>query len=157
MEDEGQSAEKIHKPHAFFAEPHDVLTDPALSTAQKAEILATLEQDARQMVTASDEGMTGGEPGKLHEVLAAATTLALPPVARAYDLVRNDLRSRLKVGDPGDGRAVIELALTAVEAAVRSMASHTAEDAAEAMRSASTKAAFDVDVADEIAREKLDP
>lgn len=157
MEDYETNAAKIEKPHKFFAEPHDVLTDPALSKEQKTEILATLEQDARQLVAASDEGMTGGEQGKLHDVLAAGHTLALPPIAHAYDLVLNDLRSRLKDEAPGDARAVIEMALTAVEAAMASLASHTAIDAAEAIRTAAAKTAFDEGVADEFAREKLDP
>lgn len=157
MADQETSAAKLAKPHAFFAEPHDVLTDPALSKEQKTEILATLEQDARQLVAASDEGMTGGELGKLHDVLVATNTLALPPVAHAYDLVLNDLRSRLKAEASGDARTVIQLALTAVEAATASLASHTATASADAIRTASAKASFDAGIADEIAREKLDP
>ncbi len=156
-EDQKTTAAKIAKPHAFFAEPHDVLTDPDLSKEQKTEVLATLEQDARQLVVASDEGMTGGELGKLHDVLVAANTLALPPIALAYDLVLNDLRARLKDEAPGDARTVMELALAAVEAATASAASHTAAATADAMRAASAKAAFDAGIADEIAREKLDP
>ena len=157
MDNQQTSAAKLAKPHAFFAEPHDVLTDPALSKEQKTEILATLEQDARQMVAASDEGMTGGELGKLHDVLVATNTLALPPVAHAYDLVLNDLRSRVKDEASSDARAVIQLALTAIEAAMASLASHIDAASAAAIRTASAKACFDAGIADEIAREKLDP
>ena len=109
---------KVEKPHAFFVEPHDVVIDPALSKAQKADILETLEQDARQMSAASNEGMAGGELANLHDVLAAKDTLELPPIAHAYDLVLKDLRSRIKTELPSDSRALMELGLTAMEAVV---------------------------------------
>ncbi len=38
--------------------------------------------------------MSGGEGTKLHEVLAAKDALGLPPVAHAYSVVLQDLRSR---------------------------------------------------------------
>jgi hypothetical protein len=66
---------------AHFDEPRHVLTDGSLSKGQKAEALDTLEQDARQLAEASSEGMTGGERNKLHEVLIAKDTLAVPPSA----------------------------------------------------------------------------
>ena len=66
------------KPPAHFDEPRHVATNDSLSKDQKAEALDTLEQDARQMAEASSEGMTGGERNKLHDVLIARDTLALP-------------------------------------------------------------------------------
>ena len=70
--------EKVEKPHAHFDRPQDVVADPALSKEEKAEALETLEQDARQLTTAAQEGMTGGEENKLHEVLDAKKALEEP-------------------------------------------------------------------------------
>jgi hypothetical protein len=67
------------KPPAHFNEPRHVVTDGSLSKDEKAEALDTLEQDARQLAEASSEGMTGGERNRLHDVLIAKDTLALPP------------------------------------------------------------------------------
>ncbi len=102
--------------HAFVGEPHEVVGDPALSKVEKKEALDTLEQDARQLSVASAEGMTGGEPTGLHEVLAAKDSLELPPTAYAYEVVLKDLRSRLKTKVTGDARAAIERALAALDA-----------------------------------------
>ena len=63
--------DKVEKPHAHFGDPQDVVADPALSKEEKVEALETLEQDARLLTTAAQEGMTGGEENKLQEVLDA--------------------------------------------------------------------------------------
>ena len=63
--------EKIEKPHAHFDSPRQVVADPSLSKEEKTEALETLEQDARLLSTASEEGMTGGEETNLHDVLNA--------------------------------------------------------------------------------------
>jgi hypothetical protein len=52
-----------------YRRPIEVITDPLLSKQEKAESLEDLEQDARQLATASGEGMSGGEPTALAEVL----------------------------------------------------------------------------------------
>jgi len=67
------------KPTAHFDEPRHVVTDDSLSNDEKVKALDTLEQDARQLAEASSEGMTGGERNRLHDVLIARDTLALPP------------------------------------------------------------------------------
>ena len=51
--------------------PHAVVADPSLSTKRKARILETLEQDARLMDVATAEGMIGGKPSNLRQVLDA--------------------------------------------------------------------------------------
>ena len=66
---------KVEKPHAHFGDPQDVVADPALSKEEKVEALETLEQDARLLTTAAQEGMTGGEENKLQEVLDAKKAL----------------------------------------------------------------------------------
>ena len=70
--------DKLEKPHAHFGHPQDVVADPALSKEEKVEALETLEQDARLLTTAAQEGMTGGEENKLQEVLDAKKALEEP-------------------------------------------------------------------------------
>jgi hypothetical protein len=70
--------EKLEKPHAHFGAPRDVVADPALSKEEKVEALETLEQDARLLATAAQEGMTGGEESRLPEVLDAKKALEEP-------------------------------------------------------------------------------
>ena len=48
---------KIHKPEENFGAPGDVVVDPQLSLKDKKKALETLEQDAHQLSTASNEGM----------------------------------------------------------------------------------------------------
>jgi hypothetical protein len=96
--------------------PHEVVGDPALSKEQKKDALDVLEQDARQLSVASGEGMTGGEPTGLHEVLDAKDSLELEPTAHAYGLVLKDLRLRLKTDVTGPERVAVELAVAALEA-----------------------------------------
>jgi hypothetical protein len=94
---------------------HQVVGDPALSKEQKKDALEVLEQDARQLSVASAEGMTGGEPTGLHEVLDAKDSLELPPTDYAYHVVLKDLHARLKAGASGDARVLVEQALAALE------------------------------------------
>jgi hypothetical protein len=54
---------KLEHPEKHFKKPADVLADEALSEEEKAKALNTWEQDARQMLTASNEGMPGSEEG----------------------------------------------------------------------------------------------
>ena len=70
--------DKLEKPHAHFGHPQDVVADPALSKEEKVEALETLEQDARLLTTAAQEGMTGCEESKLREVLDAKKALEEP-------------------------------------------------------------------------------
>lgn len=100
----------LDQPHANFATPAQVVTDPALSSQEKVEKLEELEQDARQLATASAEGMQGGEPTNLHEVLDAKEALGLPD---AYRLVLGDLRARAQFGAPDAG---LKSAIAALDA-----------------------------------------
>jgi hypothetical protein len=122
MPDKNQIKGKTNSPSVYFDEPRDVVADAALSPNQKDAILKTLEQDARQLADATSEGMGGGERNKLHDVLTAADTLSLQPVANAYETVLVDLRSRL--GDEGDPvqLRLLKQALAALEALVRTAA-----------------------------------
>jgi hypothetical protein len=66
--------------HAHFGGLEQVVTDDAMSKLQKLDALDVLEQDARQLATASNEGMAGGEPTQLREVLEARQALESPPI-----------------------------------------------------------------------------
>jgi hypothetical protein len=98
---------------------HQVVGDPALSKEQKKDALDVLEQDARQLSVASAEGMTGGEPTGLHEVLDAKDSLELPPTEYAYQVVLKDLQCRLDADPSGEARVAIEQALAALGALTR--------------------------------------
>ena len=55
--------QKVESPATSFATPADVLSDKELSHDDKKEALNIWEQDARQLLTASNEGMPGCEEG----------------------------------------------------------------------------------------------
>jgi hypothetical protein len=107
--------ERVEKPAVHFEEPHHVVADSNLSTSQKAAALDTLEQDARQLATASAEGMAGGEETRLHEVLRAKESLELPCVLSAYQIVAQDLRARALAETDDEMRAMIENAAATIE------------------------------------------
>jgi hypothetical protein len=55
--------QKTENPETTFAKPLDVVKDSDLSCQQKAKTLDTWEQDARELLIASSEGMTAPEEG----------------------------------------------------------------------------------------------
>jgi hypothetical protein len=80
-----EKAQKIHNPRAEFDKPRDVVKDPELSQTEKKEALENLEQDAHQLMTASNEGMAPEndhvakhEP-KLDEVVEAQRRIGEKP------------------------------------------------------------------------------
>jgi hypothetical protein len=73
------------------------------SKQEKADALEDLEQDARQLAIASCEGMDGGEPTALAEVLHAKEALEL----LSTDL--KDLEARRLTGD-GDAGLIAQAA-----------------------------------------------
>jgi hypothetical protein len=54
---------KVENPATAFEKPSNVVKDPKLSMGEKVKALDTWEQDARQLMTASNEGMPGPEEG----------------------------------------------------------------------------------------------
>jgi hypothetical protein len=54
---------KIEHPATHYEKPGDILGDQDLSEEDKAKALNTWEQDARQLMIASDEGMVGSAEG----------------------------------------------------------------------------------------------
>jgi hypothetical protein len=75
MHSKETSSTKLEKPHSHFDNPEQVLADPTLSTQEKLEALDALEQDARLLATATEEGMIGGEQSKLRDILNAKEAL----------------------------------------------------------------------------------
>lgn len=122
MADKDQGNVKTKRPSVYFEEPRDVVADADLSPKQKDVILKTLEQDARQLADATSEGMGGGERNKLHDVLTAADTLSLQPVANAYETVLVDLRSRQGVEGNAVQLRLLKQALASLEALVKTAA-----------------------------------
>jgi hypothetical protein len=79
--------QKVERPAEEFARPADVVHDQELSPEEKKKALDTWEQDARQLVTASNEGMPGEPAGpdrdenhKLEEVVNAKAKLGAKPL-----------------------------------------------------------------------------
>jgi hypothetical protein len=55
--------DKIDHPPSHYATPDALIDDRDLSLEEKINALGIWEQDARQMLTASGEGMPGSEEG----------------------------------------------------------------------------------------------
>jgi len=55
--------DKIEHPQSHYATPDELIEDRGLSLDEKIKALKVWEQDARQMLTASGEGMPGSEEG----------------------------------------------------------------------------------------------
>jgi hypothetical protein len=108
---------KVERPHASFEHPTEVVVDPALSKREKVRILDTLEQDARQLSAASDEGMGGGEAIGLHEVLAAKDALQLPPAELAAAVLVQSMESRLAKIEGTEEHITLTHAIDAISAA----------------------------------------
>jgi hypothetical protein len=74
-----ETAQKIKRdPLARFDAPMDVVRDDSLTYDQKLEILRSWEYDARELQTAEEENMAGGEHNRLQEVLKAIDCLSEP-------------------------------------------------------------------------------
>jgi hypothetical protein len=81
-----QLKDKITNPTAHFEKPKEVVQDDALSHGEKKKTLNTWEQDERQLLTASNEGMPGSNEGvrkndhnRLGEVVQAKDKIGLKP------------------------------------------------------------------------------
>jgi hypothetical protein len=74
---------RIEHPATHYEAPDDIVEDEELSFEEKKAALDIWEQDARQLVTASNEGMPGSEEGtepedhhRLGEVIRAKKKLS---------------------------------------------------------------------------------
>ena len=55
--------DKIEHPQTHYKTPDDLIKDQSLSPKEKKKALNVWEQDARQWLTASNEGMSGSKEG----------------------------------------------------------------------------------------------
>lgn len=85
--------DKIEHPQSHYETPDELIDDRALSVDEKIEALKVWEQDARQMLTASGEGMPGSEEG-----LDPSNDHMLGQVERAKDKLERSAK-------PARGRA----------------------------------------------------
>jgi len=146
---------KVTSQRTTVVHPAEMVVDPALSKNQKVRTLEAMEQDARQLSIATAEGMGGGEPTQLHEVLVAKSTLDLPPDSIAFAVVIDSLRARLPEAKGTQAYAVIVHAIEAVEAActaIQKMARTRVISSGEP-----TTPTPDNELAEELNKEKLDP
>jgi hypothetical protein len=79
--------EKIDRPASNFEKPGDICSDNELSRDDKKKALETWEQDAQQLITASNEGMCGPNEGidaedhhRLGEVVRAKAHIEEQPL-----------------------------------------------------------------------------
>ena len=63
MADSLKAKDKVENPEAHFNKPKEIVQDNALTHDEKKKALNTWEQDERQLLTASNEGMPGSEEG----------------------------------------------------------------------------------------------
>jgi hypothetical protein len=96
--------------------------------------------------------MTLATFGESHDFVDVADLPGSAPAGHAYDLVARDLRSRLRGNVTANARAVMEIALLALDAVERPAAPAAGEEGSRVPRPDSAAG-----IADEIAREKLDP
>jgi hypothetical protein len=64
-------AEAVENPAKRFDHPLDVLREEGLSTALKLAILESWEDEAHQLLKATEENMKGGEPSRIDEIRKA--------------------------------------------------------------------------------------
>jgi len=86
MASTSKTNDKVENPKAHFAKPKQVVKDKVFSHDEKKNALNTWEQDERQLLTASNEGMFGSEQGlrvdndnRLGEVVRAKGTIGEKP------------------------------------------------------------------------------
>jgi hypothetical protein len=63
MADKLKAKDKVDHPETEFNKPKEVVQDQTLSRHEQKKALNTWEQDERQLLTASNEGMAGREEG----------------------------------------------------------------------------------------------
>lgn len=79
-------AQKLYNPSTEFSKPAEIPGDARLSKEEKKTALDTWEQDAHQLMTASNEGMPGKQEGvqaddhhRLGEVKRAKSKIGAKP------------------------------------------------------------------------------
>ena len=157
MDTDKTAQAKIDKPNEFFADPLEVVIDPGLSKDQKIDVLNGLEQDARQLAEAANEGMGGGAPNQLHDILGAKDALELSPKEVAYALVHKDLHDQRKTAEGGATRVAAENALVALHTVAKAGEATVALATHGAVPDGAAAAGSAAEAEIEHAMERLDP
>ena len=86
MANASKTKNKVENSEAHFSKPKQVVKDNFLSHDEKKKALNTWEQDERQLLTASNEGMSGSDEGlrvdddnSLGDVVRAKGTIGEKP------------------------------------------------------------------------------
>lgn len=78
--------QKPQNPAVRYATPRDLIADQTLSLAEKCALLDEWEDDVRQRLVASEEGMTGAPVTvELVDILAAKAELPIDTPTRSSD------------------------------------------------------------------------
>jgi hypothetical protein len=84
--DSDKSRDRVDDPETHYDKPADIAADEKLSHGEKSKALSNWEQDARQLLTASNEGMAGSAEGlqpddhhRLGEVIRAKAEIGEDP------------------------------------------------------------------------------
>jgi hypothetical protein len=72
---QAKASNPVTHPQQAFDTPMEVVNAPHLPDHKKEKALETWEEDERALQRASEEGMTGGERPRLHEVKKAQQRL----------------------------------------------------------------------------------
>jgi hypothetical protein len=149
------TTKKITRPHKEYKDPESVVNDGRLSNDEKQHTLASLEQDARQLVTAAGEGMDGGEGNNLRDVLLAKAKLEHRSSEAAFAQVVERLQAALAPAQGTKFHAIIANAIDAVGDAERAIDEMRQESAA--TPSGAPRPGSRAELEEELTKEKLDP
>lgn len=69
-------------PASRYQTPQQLLNDPMLSPGEKRRLLEAWEEDLRQQLVATEEGMTGPAPVELVDILKAKDALPIDTPTR---------------------------------------------------------------------------
>jgi hypothetical protein len=148
------TVEKIEHPAKEFSDPAEVLADRSLSAAQKRAALNSLEQDARQLATATAEGMEGGEQTKLRNVLEAEKALEMPSADPAFAAVLRAFEEQRRNTRGTDTDVLITRAIDAINAAREAIMRH---ESTPVTPPGAPEPGSQEELQEEINKEKLDP
>jgi hypothetical protein len=79
MHDPDRYQQALLDPTSVYGSPQAVVDDARLTREQKIEVLRRWQYDADGLAVAEEEGMTGGEPSRLQQVLGALEALGASP------------------------------------------------------------------------------
>jgi hypothetical protein len=149
-----KSTAKMVHPHNAFRHPAQVVADTELSKDEKRRALESLEQDAKQLATATDEGMEGGESANLRDVLLAKKALDLPASEHAFAIVLQTFESKLA---KAQGTGVHAVIANAIDAIISARAAIERLERVPAVPPGAPEPGSEQELEEELEKEKLDP